>query len=779
MDTFAHDIEVANSDGVTIYYTWKNNNTELFVSYRGISYSTYSNEYTGNVVIPSTVTYNGNTFPVTSIGWDAFYQCTGLTSVTIPNSVTSIGGSAFYGCSGLTSITIPNSVTNIGRNAFSDCSGLTSITIPNSVTSIGGSAFSGCSGLTSVTIPESVTNLEGTAFPGCSGLTSIIVEDENPVYDSRNNCNAIIESNTNTLISGCKNTVIPSSVTSIGYKSFYNCIGLTSVTIPESVTSIGFSAFEGCSELTSITFPESVTSIGNNAFSGTAWYNNQADGVVYVCKIAYKYKGTMPSAADIRIKDGTIAICASAFSGCSNLYSIVIPNSVTSIGDYAFRSCRYLQTVKIPNSVTSIGASAFEGCSYFYSITIPASVTSIGLDAFSDCGERINSIVVEDGNTVYDSRDNCNAIIETATNTLICGCKNTSIPSSVTSIGFHAFSGCTGLTSFTVPKNVTSIGGGAFYGCTFLWSVSIPSSVTSIGSGPFYQTTRLRSVKIDIKTPIPADNYVFNYNSSSVTLFVPKGSKRAYQNATWWNRCGKIIEFPDADVNQDGKVNVVDVVDIARFVVGTTSSTYIEFLADLNSDDDVNVADAVVLVNEIAGDQNFSKAFGAPQAAQDDYLTLTENDDHSLSLSMESQRDFTAFQLELSTNSDADVMAMVLNAARKNGHQMMYNKVGDGRYRVVVLSVANNAFNGDNGELLNIQLDGFNTGDVTISNIHFITTDGTDHRFDDLSVQGGTTGLNNLTPDTQQQTIYDLQGRKRTELQRGVNIVNGKKVIVK
>ena len=344
------------------------------IKINGISYSVTEiddeafdyREKLKSVVIPNSVTKIGDRAfsyctgltsvtignSVTTIGEDAFWACDGLTSVNItdlsawckidfggfyanplyyakklklngkeikdlviPNDITSIGDRAFSYCTGLTSATIPNSVTTIGSSAFSSCAGWTSVTIPNSVTTIGSRAFSYCTGLTSVTIPNSVTSIGNCAFYGCSGLTSIVVEKGNTKYDSRDNCNAIIETATNTLMSGCKNTTIPNSVTTIGNDAFSYCDGLTSVTIPNSVTSIDNDAFFGCSGLTSVTIPNSVTKIGDGAF----------------------YK-------------------------CYGLTSVTIPNSVTSIGNSAFRGCTGLTSVTIPNSVKEIGDCAFQNC---------------------------------------------------------------------------------------------------------------------------------------------------------------------------------------------------------------------------------------------------------------------------------------------------------------------------------------------------------------------------------------------------------------------------------
>ncbi len=343
--SIAYDCKV---DG--IYYDLNNDDKTASVTYIGFYSSNNKDAYVGNIIIPKSTTYNGTTYSVTSIGNRAFHGCSGLTSVTIPNSVTSIGEYAFYYCSGLTSVTIPNSVTSIGYNAFYYCSGLTSVTIPNSVTSIGSSAFS-C----------------------CSGLTSVTVDKNNGTYDSRDNCNAIIETSTNKLIIGCNNTIIPNSVTAISEYAFFRCSGLTSVTIPNSVTSIGDGAFCDCTGLTFVSIPNSVTSIGYNTF--------------YYCS----------GLTSVTIPNSITSIGDRAFEGCSGLTSVTIPNSVTSIGNYAFYNCSGLTSVTIPNSVTSIGYGAFANCSGLTSVTIPNSVTFIGKYAFEDCSglTKLVSLAVE------------------------------------------------------------------------------------------------------------------------------------------------------------------------------------------------------------------------------------------------------------------------------------------------------------------------------------------------------------------------------------------------
>ena len=1186
------------------------------VTYRDDSFNSYS----GTVEIPASVTFNGKTYTVRRIGERAFRNCTGLTSVTIPNSVTNIDYFAFYNCTSLTSIDIPESVIYIGESAFSSCSsltsvtigsgvenigisafayckGLTSVTIPNSVIHIGNTAFSGCESLASIMIPNSVTKIGNRAFAACRNLTTIVVESGNEKYDSRNNCNAIIETETNTLIIGCKNTAIPYNVTNIGDGVFYDCSGLTSiiipnsvtnignqafmrctnlasvtignsvtnigneafegctnlasvtigssvtsignmafercesltsVTIPESVTSIGYSAFHDCIRLTSVTIPNSVTNIDGFAFRGCICMTSVTIGsgvenikeytfgnctalasvtvpnsVKWIGDNAFLYCSNLTS---VTIGSGVKSISSSAFNNCSNLTSvtincpivgwgfkgitsikeIILGNNVTSIGDYVFQNCSGLASITIPNSVTSIGGGAFSECSGLTSVIIGSSVTNIGSYAFSGCsnlnevfccakdvpttGTRpfenyrsatlsvpagsmevysktapwndfgiIESLTIDfadanvkaicvanwdtdgdgelskieaaavtslgsvfKGNTTITSFNELeyftrltsignyafsgcsnlktvtipenvtsigdytfsgcssltevlcyakdvpttnnnsfsNSSYETATllvpassveaysktvpwssfgkiktitidfadayikaicvanwdldgdgelskkeaaavisignvfkdNTAItsfneleyftgltnfelyafsgcsslksitipncvtsignyafcwcsslnsiiipnsvtfigdftfercsnltsvsigngvtnigkyafCGCSgltSITIPNSVTTIGGSAFQNCSNLTSITIPNSVTTIGGSAFAYCSNLTSITIPNSVTSIGEKAFYPCYKLSFVKVEKKIPLEIGYNTFS-NCANAILQVPVGSKTAYEAANYWKEFKKIVDHIDnGDVNVDEQVNVVDVVDIARFVVGTPENTFVEILADINQDGSVNIGDAVTLVNDIAGYQNFVKTWNAPGCyTANDLLSLTEHGD-CLLLNLDNERSYTAFQFDLYVPEDADVDKMMLDATRRQGHQLLYNKVAEGHYRVAALSTSNNAFNGNDGVLLSIALTGSDNSEVSIRNIHFFDAQGKDYLFEDME-SAIATGINNPSHDSDLNggEIYDLQGRKHEKMQKGVNIISGRKIMVK
>lgn len=428
----------------------------------------------GEVNIPATVTYNGHTYRVTSIGYLAFQNCTGLTSVIIPPSVTKIGDAAFSGCSGLTSVTIPSSVTSIGDNTFSGCSGLSSITIPSSVESIGAFAFSACTGLTSFTIPSSVKTIGNAIFQNCSGLTSVSLPSSlTAISDNAfRNCKKLTS------------VTIPGSVTSIGREAFSSCTGLTTVNLGSAVQSIGNMAFAYCSGLTSFTIPDSVTSIGAQAF--------------YYCGLT-----------SITLGNSVASIGEQAFSA-NNLTSVVLPASVTQLGANAFNANWDLNTVTCfaPAAPTCSGDVISNPSTATLLVLQPAVSDYQSASYWSNFGtiRAYNNI----GGLYYIFNDATLTAEVTYENSTPPGYTNltggVTIPSSVvnytgntyavTSIGKQAFYGCTGLTSITIPGSVTSIGTMAFCDCTALTSVNLGNGVASIAGSVFYNCPALASIEL-------------------------------------------------------------------------------------------------------------------------------------------------------------------------------------------------------------------------------------------------------------------------------------------
>ncbi len=498
MLSFAYDFEA----GGIYYKITSSSDLTVAVTHKGTPSRQYSNEYTGDVTIPESVSYGGKTYSVTSIGNYAFKGCSGLTSINIPNSVTRIGDDAFDGCSGLKKVivpdiaawcniylgdnplsyakhiysdenteikdlVIPNSVTSIGHSTFSGCSGLTSITISNSVTSIGSSAFRNCSGLTSITIPNSVTSIGDNAFSGCGNSVSVEI-----------NSNAILSKNytsssslVNIFGDQVQNYIIDNDVTTIGSYAFYGCSGLTSITIPNSVTSIGSSAFEGCTGLTSVTIPNSVTSIGYSAFRNT------------------KLKS-------VTIGAGVLSIRDDAFSGAKPVKVIWLTNTPPSGYERVGGKVNYVANDLYKGlsnmTVYPFLSSMFEVGGVKYVPVSPSERTCDAIDCTYDAAaENINI-----GKTV-----SYKGIAMTVNNIKPYTCyQNTFIKSADVScngsIGDYAFSGNTSLEKAILGDKVTSLGGYTFDGCSSLQSIDIPNGITQMGSYAFSQCSNMTSAKI-------------------------------------------------------------------------------------------------------------------------------------------------------------------------------------------------------------------------------------------------------------------------------------------
>ncbi len=514
------------------------------------------NKYSGEVVIPSSVTYNDVEYSVTSIGGSAFYGCTSLTSVTIPNSVTSIGTEAYRGCTSLTSITIPYSVTSIGESVFSSCSGLTSITIPNSVTNIGNWAFSSCSGLTSITIPNSVTIIDSYAFANCSGLTSI---------------------------------TFGNSVTSIGNYAFERCSGLTSIFIPASVSSINSSVFTGCTNLSEIKVDTNNASfcsldgvLMNKDMTSVIAFPDAKESFVLpasVTSLNPTIMGSKIKSFQIDDSDTPLALTSGkfGFSNVENIYigrnitlpsnsysspfsevnikSVVFGSKVTNIVQKLFQYSR-LQSVTIPSSVKSISTSAFYSCSALDKVNYLGNIDQWLNISFSDNPLHNKADLYLNGSPVSNITF---TNVDGKIGTQLRGCTNlkiVTIANGNTSIDEYAFANCASLEKVTIPKSVITINGNAFNNCnnldvvyyngtlddwfamtltanpllygadmylnnTLLTNATIPSSITQIGT-QLRGCTSLETVTIPVGvTAILA--YAFRDCKSMTSVSVPTG----------------------------------------------------------------------------------------------------------------------------------------------------------------------------------------------------------------------------------------------------------------
>ena len=485
-----------------------------------------------NVNIESYTYTPGNIAPANEIPSQAFHSNVTLDTIYLPNSDTSIGDAAFLGCNSLKSITFQSSVTAIGFDAFSECTNLMSITIPSSVSTIGAYAFSKCINLKSIILPSSLTSIEFNTFSYCTSLNSIS---------------------------------IPSSITKIESQSFINCRNLISITIPASVSIIEDNAFDYCNIITvensnpnyasidGVLFNKDLTTLIHCPISKTGVYNIPST----VTTITNGAFAGCSSLISIIIPSSVLNIGDNAFMGCSGLTSIIIPTSVINIGYSAFSGCTNLTTVSLSNSITKILSKTFSYCSGLTSITIPLSVTDIGEHTFLDCSSL----------------------------------KNITIPSSIVTLKDSVFYNCTSLKSVTIQSSLTSIGNGAFGHCDSLRSIIIPSTVSTIGYAAFEYCKSLQTIYSENKTAIPIyysprgyvsvqDPVFYNIDTNSCILYVPFGSKSAYQSAYGWKSFQHIVELGTIDLSttsvsiskSEGSYATVTITDTVTWIASSNQS---------------------------------------------------------------------------------------------------------------------------------------------------------------------------------------------------------------
>ena len=419
----------------------------------------------------------------TSIGDNAFCMFSRLTAVTIPNTITRIGKRAFMACNKLDSVTLSEGLAIIDDEAFYQCSNMALSQLPGTLDSIGQFAFGSCYAISSVDIPPTVTYIGLAAFNSCN-LSAILVENGNAVYDSRNGCNAIIETASNRLIQGCRNSTIPNGIVEIGDRAFDNCTGLTSIAIPNGVTRIGEYAFNGCDSLSSVLFPGSLTHISAFAFASCGFINS------------------------IVIPQTVTTLERAAFMDCSRLESVALPRGLTEITDSLFCGCRMLPAMAIPDSVTRIGAGAFRSCRRLAAITIPTGVTQIEQATFYDCLSLISVNIPEGVETVADwafgNPENSHDVRT-----------EIAFPNSVKTMGEYTIANCSILVKITLGSGLQKLEKNALYRCRLL------QSITCYAQEP----------------PALPDDYNLRGQFPSYTvLYVPAGSISAYRSHRLWGR---------------------------------------------------------------------------------------------------------------------------------------------------------------------------------------------------------------------------------------------------
>lgn len=828
-----------------IYYNYNDDGT-VSVTYNAFLEGT---DYSGSITIPERVTHNGVSYDVTSIDENAFLFCN-VTSISIPQCVTSIGAGAFEGTpwydsqpygmvyAGLvayhykgymplgTEIVLKDGTKGIADEAFVDThyyesrsknssarEGLVSIIIPNSVVTIGNEAFDRCLNLTSINIPKSVLRIGESICPTTLCLTSISVDKDNPIYDSRNNCNAIIETATNKLIQGCKTTIIPYGIEEIN-SAFVGQRGLTSITIPSSVKVLE-RAFVECYGLTSITIPSNVTDIGRSAF--------------------FRCKGL----TSIIIPNSVKNLGEQAFYDCDGITSVTIPNSVTSIHSMVFAQCVNLTSCTIGSSVTSIGAHMFLNCKkltdvYCYAENVPntnryafdtstnPSITSATLHVLAGALEAYRTtapwsnfgtiVAIEDDEVtatdvtamsyaVYAQPAKARKGSQTTLNVCM---KNTqpitlwqadlTLPA-----GFSLATDSYGDPMVSISGSRTSTSRHSISTST-LPDGSIRILCSSSSNKTFAGTDgEVATITLNVASNVTEGDYAVKFNN--IKLVEADETKHEVDEVI---SAITVKNYTLGDVNDDGSIDGADLVGIVNYILDRPTSGNIFEAADVNLDGVIDGGDYVREVNAILGKVVLSarRKASKAEAAEADYAIYTSDleDDAdnqaTLCLNMKNQQPVTLWQADLvlpegvsiATDNFDDPMVYITGGRTTEArHAIATNTLPDGSIRILCSSSSNKTFTGNDGEVatitLNIDKDML-TGEypVALKNILIVEADETRHTCEPVEYTLNvthTTGISRLLTSPEEERVYNLAGQRLSNMQKGINIVNGKKVLVK
>ncbi len=497
----------------------------------------------------------------------AFYRCKNLRTIQLPSQITHISGSAFFSCTSLQEVTIPGNVKKIAEYAFNGCSGLTSLTLEEGITTIGEYAFCACRSLTQLNIPSTVKTINASSFWSCSSLNNVTVDDANTVYDSRDNCNGIITTATNTLFLGTVATVIPSSVTAIGASAFYGNTNLSSISIPEGVLTIGGSAFSSCTALKQVSLPTTLTTISSYAFSG-----------------------------------------------CRKLSSISFPTGLKKIDSYAFKGCDNLEKISIPASVTSLGGYAFSDCSYLLKVAVN-NATPLSINSTTFTHRKLATLYVPKGCLqVYKNANywkEFKYIVELSDNILTATVepekmepgKTASLAVSLTNDDFFNYGAVQ--MDITLPEGFpldanTITPTDRSTGMTItvepleenvyrLTCASETAAVTGTEGALF-------TIGLKADTSVPNGDY--QGMASDIVLTDEYGTQQALADAEFsWS----VVTYYMGDVNHSGTVDISDVVSCVDYVLGISSSNFYDDRADMNGDTVINISDIVMMVDTILG----------------------------------------------------------------------------------------------------------------------------------------------------------------------------------